>query len=256
MTHALGIPGGVLDRGRPAARQGQQRKALKCSSVHHGSEIADIGVKRWHAGKLSVRESAAALVVADKRVAPAELPDPMPPDRALQLVVEVGHPVARLDQRRTLAVDRVCEPDAVVRGAEASLVPQGDDRNPGGYGRPHTSRTCRTTSACGGFSGRPGRSVRMPAADHRSGLSGRQIPELVQRSDLVHGERRADSRGGRESLRGRHRRISGRGTAEAEHEQQPEHEQAEQGEQDESESGEAHVLRSAPEDAGTKRVPN
>src|SRR5215475_9758074 len=52
----------------------------------------------------------------------------MPPDRAFPVVVEMGHPVTGLDQRWALALNRVCEANAVRRGAEANLVLQRHDR--------------------------------------------------------------------------------------------------------------------------------
>src|SRR5207247_10969070 len=85
----------------------------------------DVCVERRSPVELAVREPAAALVVADERAPAAQIADPVPPDGASPLVVEVRHPVARLDERWSLAVDRVREPHAVERGAEAGLVPQG-----------------------------------------------------------------------------------------------------------------------------------
>ena len=81
---ALGVPRRVLDRGRPAAGQAQQREALEFRSVHHGSQVADVGVERRRAVELAVREPAAAFVEADERVSPAQLTDPVSPDRALR----------------------------------------------------------------------------------------------------------------------------------------------------------------------------
>ena len=61
-----------------------------------------------------------------KAVVRRQLPIEGPPDRALEVELEVGHPVAGLHQRRSLADHRVGELDPVGRGAEADLLPELD----------------------------------------------------------------------------------------------------------------------------------
>ena len=56
MAHALGVSDGVLDRGRPAAGDAEQSEALESRGVHHGSQVADVGVERRRAVELAVRE--------------------------------------------------------------------------------------------------------------------------------------------------------------------------------------------------------
>src|SRR5690606_7628844 len=51
-----------------------------------------------------------------------EVADPMPPDRAVPVVLEMIEPVRRLHQRRPVADDRIGKPGTVVRGAEAHLL--------------------------------------------------------------------------------------------------------------------------------------
>jgi hypothetical protein len=78
MGHALRVPGGVLDRGRAAARKTEQREALEPRRVDHGGQIGDVRVERRQALELAVREPAPAHVVADERAPAAEFPDPVP----------------------------------------------------------------------------------------------------------------------------------------------------------------------------------
>ena len=46
----------------------------------------------------------------------------MSPDGAFEIELQMGHPVARLHQRRPLADHRVSELDPVERGAKANLL--------------------------------------------------------------------------------------------------------------------------------------
>jgi hypothetical protein len=129
-AHALGMPGRVRDHGGPPTGKSEEREALESRGIDHRGQIAHVGVERRSALEPAVGQPAATLVIADERAPSAQLPDPVAPHRAVPLVIEVGHPVARLDQRRPFAIDRIGEADAVERGAEASLVPHRDDRIP------------------------------------------------------------------------------------------------------------------------------
>jgi hypothetical protein len=54
-AHPLGVSGGVLDRDRAPAGQAQQGESLEPRGVHHGSQIADVGLERRRAIELAVR---------------------------------------------------------------------------------------------------------------------------------------------------------------------------------------------------------
>ena len=62
-----------------------------------------------------VGQPEASLVVSDDRRERPELVEEVAPDRALPVVLEVAEPARRDDERRTAAVDRVREPDAIRR---------------------------------------------------------------------------------------------------------------------------------------------
>lgn len=99
-------------------------KAIELCRRDDGLEIAHV-VLEAHALDVPVRQARAALVVAHERPIPRQRFDEVAPDRALQVELEVCQPVADLDQRRPAAAERVREPHAIVRGAEADLLPYG-----------------------------------------------------------------------------------------------------------------------------------
>ena len=81
---------GVGDADRRAGRDPEQRERLVDSrGGHHGLEIAEPAVERQLVD-VPVRQPAAALVPAQESEVLAEEADPVPPDRALQLVLEMG----------------------------------------------------------------------------------------------------------------------------------------------------------------------
>ena len=116
----LRVPRGVRHRDRRALRDAEQRKALQAGGVDDRLQIADPGLDRQLAD-LRVREAAAALVVAQDRVALAKPIEPMAPDRAFPVQLEMGQPGRDPHQRRTAAVHRVGETGAVRRGAKTDL---------------------------------------------------------------------------------------------------------------------------------------
>ena len=75
---------------------------------------------------LPVGHAAAALVVADQPVSGRELVDPVRPDRAGPLDVQVGQPVGRLDQRRAVSGEGVGDAHVVGRQAVADLLRAAD----------------------------------------------------------------------------------------------------------------------------------
>ena len=82
-----------------------------------------------------VRQAVAAGVVADE-LCSSKLPSEVTPDRAIEVVFEMRHPVARLHERRPLADHRVGELGAVGRAAEAISCPGRRRRGPSRVGRP------------------------------------------------------------------------------------------------------------------------
>jgi hypothetical protein len=73
-----------------------------------------------------IRQAKAPLVVSHHLMVAAQLNPPVPPQRALPVELQMGHPVGRLHQRRSAAVSGVGQPDAVLRHAEPNLLLHGD----------------------------------------------------------------------------------------------------------------------------------
>ena len=99
MAHALRMPGRIGDGDGPALGDAEQRKPLEAERVHHGLEIPDPGLER-EVLDIPVGEPAPALVVADQRVVPGKLPDPVAPDQALAVHLEMAEPVGGFYQWR------------------------------------------------------------------------------------------------------------------------------------------------------------
>jgi len=72
--------------------------------------------------RVPVGEATEATVVTDQLVGAAKAVEPVAPDRAFPIVLQMCKPVGRLDDRRTPAVAGPGEPDAVRRCAIANLV--------------------------------------------------------------------------------------------------------------------------------------
>ena len=102
VAHPLRVSVGVGHGHRAALRQAQQREAVEVEGIDDPLQIVDEGVE----GPLLdvvVRQPAAALVVADQRPGSGQALEPVAPHGAVPVVVEVGDPVGRPHQRRSLA---------------------------------------------------------------------------------------------------------------------------------------------------------
>ena len=93
---------GIGDRHRASLRDAEQSEAVEAGSVHDGFEVADEGLQR-DIFDVAIRETVAACVVADQRVVARQLAIEVPPDRTLQIKLEMRHPVSGLDERRPAA---------------------------------------------------------------------------------------------------------------------------------------------------------
>ncbi len=114
----------VGDRDGAPLRDPEQREPYQFQGVHHGFEVPDPRVERELFDR-PVGESAAPLVVAHQRVVAGELPDPVPPDRAVAVKLEMAEPVGGLDQGWPAPGGRVGDAHAVAGGAEADLLIEG-----------------------------------------------------------------------------------------------------------------------------------
>src|SRR6188768_2962234 len=91
---------GVADRRGAALRNAEQNeRRLWLRRRDDGFEILRRSVERQLAD-LALAHAAAALVVTNEAVVLGKEPDPVLPDRALRLVLEVRQPVRRFDQGR------------------------------------------------------------------------------------------------------------------------------------------------------------
>ena len=78
----------------------------EAGSVHDGFEVADERLER-NLIDVAVRETVAACVVADQRVIARQLAIEVPPDRTLEIELEMRHPVSGLHQWRPAAHTRI-----------------------------------------------------------------------------------------------------------------------------------------------------
>jgi hypothetical protein len=121
VAHALRVADGVCDgRGRTLG-EAEQRKALELHGVDHRLEVAHPGLE-GNLGGIAVGEAAATRVEAHQRVAARQALDPVAPDGAAPVVLEVREPVGRLHERRAAAGRGVGKPHAVGAGAEAQVL--------------------------------------------------------------------------------------------------------------------------------------
>ena len=149
---ALRVPHRVGDARRRALRDSEQRERLaRRGRFDDLLQVVDPALE-GEVGDVPVRHPAAALVVADEAEVPAEEADPVAPDRALPLELEMGEPVRGLDQQRArsrlgpgelhaVARAQIADPLAwlVVHGVRTfgTFVPRnGDDSSPTGTSVP------------------------------------------------------------------------------------------------------------------------
>src|ERR1700677_3877888 len=121
MRDTLGMAHRIGDRYRASLRDTEQREAFEAGSVHDGFEVADKGLQR-NIFDIAIRETVAACVVADQRVVARQLAIEVPPDRTLQIELEMRHPVSGLHERRSAADARIGELHAVGGHAEMNLL--------------------------------------------------------------------------------------------------------------------------------------
>src|ERR1700761_3093908 len=95
------MPHRIADRDGATLADAEQRETLDAGGVDDGFEIVDEMLER-NVRHVAVRQAVAARVVADQRVIARQFAIEMPPDRTLQIIFEMRHPVAGLDDRRTL----------------------------------------------------------------------------------------------------------------------------------------------------------
>ena len=142
MADPLRMTGRVGDRHRAALGHTEQREPLQAEVVDDGFEVLHEGVEREVVDVVR-RQPAAPLVVADELAPPGEADEPVAPDRALPVVVEMGDPV------RPARVVDLCR-----RWRRRSVC----RRSP-----------CRSECPDGGRAGRPGAAVRRRRAPPRPG---------------------------------------------------------------------------------------
>src|SRR6266542_1563551 len=117
---------GVGDRDRAALRESEQDEPVELGRIDHCLEISHEALER-ELLRLAIREPASALVVPDDAVTTPELFEPVLPDRALPVVLQVREPVRSLDDGRADPVLRVGDRRPVRATAEADPLLHGPD---------------------------------------------------------------------------------------------------------------------------------
>ena len=120
-AHPPRMANGEGDRHSGALGDAEEGKAVEPGAVDHHLEILDPGVE-VEAVDGPVGHPAPPLVVAQQCSLGGDVLGPVTPHRALVVVVEVGHPVAGLDQRRAGSDDAVGDARSVRRVAEGDLL--------------------------------------------------------------------------------------------------------------------------------------
>lgn len=107
------MPHRIADRrGRALADAEQRERPVDAGRIDHRLQVLHPALQRQVAG-IPVLHPAAALVKADVAVVLAQEAHPVGPDRALAVVLQVGQPGCRLDQRRPAAGFRPGQLDVV-----------------------------------------------------------------------------------------------------------------------------------------------
>ena len=125
MRYALGMSHRIRDRDRASLRDSEQREPGDPGSVDHRLQIAHEDVERDLVDG-TIRKAVAAGIIAGQHMVLRQLAIQTSPDRAFEVVFQMGHPVARLDHGRPPANRRVGELDPVARSAEMDLLLQVD----------------------------------------------------------------------------------------------------------------------------------
>src|SRR5215207_10982798 len=135
MAYAIRMAHRVGDRGGTALRQAQEREALQPGRIDYGLQILDPRVER-EAIDFPVRETTASLVVAHHGSSPRQPLEPVPPDRAAPVELQMGQPVRSLDQGRSAGPGGVDGIRPLPGCAEPDLLLHGGDRTPPRQGGP------------------------------------------------------------------------------------------------------------------------
>ena len=97
---ALGVARGVHDREGPALRDTEEVELREPGGVDHGLQVPHPRLER-DVLDIPIREAAAALVVPDHRVPLAQSLEPVPPQRAVPIELEMGEPGRGAHERRS-----------------------------------------------------------------------------------------------------------------------------------------------------------
>jgi len=95
--------------------------AKRIGGIHDNFQVAHEGFK-GELIDLPVRQAVPAGVIANQRVVARQIAPEVAPDRAFQVLLQMGHPVAGLDQGRAIADAGIGELHAIRRAAEADLL--------------------------------------------------------------------------------------------------------------------------------------
>ena len=112
---------GKSDRDRCTLADPEQVEFLDAGGVHHALEVVDEGFERDFR-RIPVGHAVGALVIADQRVAGRELLEPVPPDGALPVMLEMVEPIRGLHERRPLAHHGIGQTGPVLRVRIAHLL--------------------------------------------------------------------------------------------------------------------------------------
>jgi hypothetical protein len=108
----------ISDGHRRALADSEQVEALQAGGIDHAGQIVDERIEADFR-RVPVGHAVGALVVANQAMPIQELAHPVPPQRALPVMLEVVEPIGCLHHRWPVADRRPGQPRAVMRGAIA-----------------------------------------------------------------------------------------------------------------------------------------
>src|SRR2546425_3521272 len=150
MADTFRMPDGVRNADRAALRQTHQYEPFNSERIDDRLQVVDPRIERKVIDD-PIGQTASPFVVPDISMEPRKFLDPMPPDRAFQIELNVAQPIRRPDERGTVAGHPAGDAYPVFGGTETDLLFQSTPP-PGGhcdeeYKFPHQTRDARSDFA-------------------------------------------------------------------------------------------------------------
>src|SRR3989442_10184260 len=152
MADSFRMPDGVRNADRAALRQAHQYEPFKSERIDDRLQVVDPHIERKVIAD-PVGQATSSFVVSDISMEPRKFLDPMPPDRAFQIELNMAQPIRRPNERGTVAGHPAGDAYSIFGGAETNLLFQSTPP-PGGhcdeeYKFPHPTKEPRDSTSPG-----------------------------------------------------------------------------------------------------------